>query len=415
MRLKSSLLPLAIITLLTPATESQAQLYSDHARERERAVVDSIQSELLPQVCRLVEIEDCERVPVEVWTRAEMARLMMEEIGATFPHDEWLKLGRCLGEIGLVRRGVDLQEEFLALLVSQAGAGYDPSGGRYISLLDVPSGMKTGALRRMVIAHELTHAMQDREVDMEAMHLADLSNLDRYFAHRAVFEGMASVVMYSVAQDLPLDGLPDIAGFMRERFTGSRDDFGGRASDPPPLLVQFLFDPYVDGSAFVQHILAARPELSLGSLLKPMPLTEEQILHPEKYLQGDVPTPIDLSRVTDRVPAHWEPYHRNEIGEQDLRLLLTLNGSTPQEAARAASGWDGFSISAFSNQGDSIALIGVSVWDSSEDATEFAPLLERILSTLHEEDAFGVEINGAQVSFVTGFESGLIRRLLQRD
>ena len=412
MKSNSPLLSLVAVALLLPPVPVRAQMYTAVDRREERVLVDSIQEELLPEVCRLLELEGCEPVPVVVWTRAEMGRRIGEQKDATFPNDEWLKMGRCLGEIGLVRRGIDLQEAFFALIVSQAGAGYDPWAGRYVSLLDVPASMKEGALRRMVIAHELTHAMQDREVDMEAMHYADLSNLDRYFARRALFEGMASVAMYSVAQDLPLDGLPDVAAFMRERFTGNRDDFGRSASDPPPLLVHFLFDPYVDGSAFVQQTLNARPELSLGSLLRSMPVTEEQILHPQKYLQGDLPTPIDLATLTDRIPAHWQPYHKNQLGEQDLRLLLTLNGSTRGEAARAASGWDGFSIAAFSNQSDAIALIGVSVWDTREDAAEFAPLFERVLLGLHEDEAFDVRVDGPRVSFAVGFESAVTARLL---
>jgi hypothetical protein len=387
-------------------------MYTQDDRREERALVDSIQEELLPEVCRLLELNGCEPIPVVVWTRAEMGRRIGEQKEATFPNDEWLKMGRCLGEIGLVRRGIDLQKAFFDLIVSQAGAGYDPWAGRYVSLLDVPSSMKEGALRRMVIAHELTHAMQDREADMQTMHYADLSNLDRYFARRALFEGMASVAMYSVAQDLPLDDLPDVAAFMRERFTGSRNDTGGGTPGPPPLLDHFLFDPYVDGSAFVQQILRARPGISLGSLLRSMPVTEEQILHPQKYLQGDLPTPIDLSSMIDGIPAHWQPYHRNELGERDLRLLLTLNGSTPGAAARAASGWDGFSIAAFSGLDDSIALFGVSVWDTADDAAEFAHLFERALSRLHEDEAFDVQVAGPRVSFAIGFESAVTVRLL---
>jgi hypothetical protein len=340
---------------------------------------------------------------------------MIDNMERAFPEDEWLRLGRCLSEIGLSREGVNLQDEILDLFVSQAGAGYNASLGSYVSLLDVPSRMKSSSFRRMVIAHELTHAYQDQTVDMEAVHLADLSSLDRAFAHRAVFEGMASVVMYSLVQGVPLSDLPDVSAYMRDTFVRSPEDLSGADSEPPPhILVQHLFEPYVEGTSFVQHILQARPDRPLVSLLTRMPRSGEQILHPEKYLSWDLPTSIDLSRIRSVLRGDWQEFHQNEIGEQDLRLLFSLHGSTPEVAARAAAGWDGFSLIGFLDQNGSLALVGVSAWDSSEDAGEFSALFDGILSKLHGDGGYGLIRKDNRVSFAIGFGRDLTEKILNR-
>ncbi|MEE8385273.1 MAG: hypothetical protein V3S01_05115 [Dehalococcoidia bacterium] len=51
--------------------------------------------------------------------------------------------------------------------------------------------------------------------------------------------------------------------------------------------------------------------------------------------------------------------------------------------------------------------------EADNETKRFAPLFEGVLSTLHEEEAYGVEIDSAQVSFAIGFESELIQRLLR--
>lgn len=394
---------------------TEAQIVAELERRGEQSAVDSMQRELLPRICSLAGFQRCEPVPVQAWTRAELRRWMVESMSRAFPRNEWRRLGRCLTEIGLNPAGLDLQDALLDLLVSQAGAGYSPELGSYITLLDVPSRMKSPSMRTMVASHELTHALQDQAIGMEALFLSDLHSLDRSFAHRALLEGMASVVMYSLREGSPLSDLPDVGAYMRDTFTRSPEALSAPGFEPPPsILVQYLFEPYVVGSAFVQHILRAEPERSLASFLNRMPGSQEQVLHPEKYLSGDLPTPIDLSAVEDLLPDDWQAFHENEIGEQDLRLLLTLSGSTAAASNGGASGWDGFSFAGYVDGSDNLAVVGVSVWDSPEDARVFLGLFEGVLTKLHGAGGYGIKLDGDRVSFAVGFDRGTTDRILSR-
>ncbi len=384
-----------------------AQLYADPARRQEYTIVSNQAVEILPRICELAGFEPGPPVPIEVWTRSEL-RSYVDSIGrATFPEDEWNRMGRALGELGLVPRGYGLQEGFLAFLTEQAGAGYETRKKIYITLLDAPASMKQLSMRRMVIAHELTHALQDRVVDMEALFRRDLENLDRSFAGRSVFEGMASMVMLSVGRGLPLDELPDVGAYMRQTFTRGAGDLvrEGRTA-PPRLVIAYLFEPYVVGSTFVQEVYAARPGEPLAELLDRMPVSSEQILHVEKYLEGDEPEEIDLTPLTGRLPSGWRAFHSNCLGEHDLRLLGEIHGVPPAEAVRAAEGWDGWRFTAFTNGSDAVAVVGISAWDSAGDAAEFAAMFEPILSDLHGPERFLLRCEGNRVRFVTGLDRG---------
>ena len=72
-----------------------------------------------------------------------------------------------LQKFGLMPPGYDLHSEFLRLLGEQVAAYYDPKT-KSVNLLDwVPPD-----IQKPVLAHELTHALQDQKVNLEKWELA---------------------------------------------------------------------------------------------------------------------------------------------------------------------------------------------------------------------------------------------------
>lgn len=384
---------------------AQAQRYGDPARRQEYEVVSSLEADIMPHLSELTGLEPGAPVPIEVWTRAELSAYADSVGPSSFPNDEWERMGRSLAEFGLVPRNTNLQEEFLTLLSEQAGAGYETRKKVYITLLDAPPSLKEPSMRRMVAAHELTHALQDRVLDLESLFVRDLTNLDRGFALRCVYEGMASVAMLALEREISLAELPDVGSYMRRTFTRSAEDLTqvGRAA-PPRLLLDYLFQPYVVGSTFVQRVPETRPEQSLADLLRALPVSSEQVLHIDKYLEWDLPSEIVLDPIVDRVPTDWMLYHINSLGEHDLRLLGEIHGLSSIEIDRAAAGWDGFRFAAFLDSTGSVATAGASSWDSREDAAEFEAMFGPILRRLHGPDRFLIIREGREVRFATGFD-----------
>jgi hypothetical protein len=113
------------------------------------------------------------------------------------------------------------------------------------------------------------------------------------------------------------------------------------------------------------------------------PESTEQILHPERYLEGDAPTLVTLD--ADAVAAAladggspWEPTYDNVLGEFQLGLWLKHHlgqgGKPARMAEAAAEGWDGDRLYAFERDGQLVA-VQLSVWDSPQEAREFADAL----------------------------------------
>src|SRR5208283_1211234 len=138
-----------------------------------------------------------------------------------------------LEKFGLLPQGYDLHGEFLRLLGEQVAAYYDPKT-RSVNLLDwVPPDTQ-----RPVLAHELTHALQDQKIGLEKWERAGakddrpLPDQQEYVveeaqaARQCVAEGQAMVVLldYTLA---PLGknvvSAPEIFEAMRAGMADDKD------------------------------------------------------------------------------------------------------------------------------------------------------------------------------------------------
>jgi hypothetical protein len=125
-----------------------------------------------------------------------------------------------------------------------------------------------------------------------------------------------------------------------------------------------------------------------------------------------MPTPVDPAPIEARMPPGWTLLQCPAAGEHELRLLGEIHGVARAEAARAAEGWDGFRFAVYTDRDDSLAVIGLSVWDSPEDAAEFAVMFAPILAALHGDDRCTCFTVGNEVRFATGLTGETARRVL---
>jgi hypothetical protein len=104
-----------------------------------------------------------------------------------------------------------------------------------------------------------------------------------------------------------------------------------------------------------------------------LPVSSEQIMHPERY-PDDVPTPLDIPDVSEELGPGWKDLDVMEVGEAWLALALKQRlDADPSNAA--AAGWDGGLYRAWSD-GDDVAVVLETAWDSEQDAAEFADAIE---------------------------------------
>ncbi len=314
-----------------------------------------------------------------------------------------------LKKFGLLNRDFDLKPFLLSLLTEQI-AGYYDEKTKTVNLLNwiEPEEQKP------VLAHELTHALQDQRVNLEkwsdsgfkgtsktASEDAERVAVDeKETARQAVAEGQAMVVFvdYGLPKGETLAEHPELGQKMKE---AAADSSGSPIMSRAPLLLQrTLVFPYADGLSFEQALLAkGGKELAFAGALANPPNSSFEVMNPEAYLAHVAVPVLRLGDVHGLLDAQYEPYDVGVMGELDVEIMASLFGG-PQMAAALSPQWDGGVYyagqrkSATAAEKATTASIGVmyySRWKSAEAAQAFAKLyaaeLGRKYSQLMERKA----------------------------
>ena len=224
-----------------------------------------------------------------------------------------------LEAFGLIPRGFHLQHFLLDLLTEQIAGYYDPKAQEFYIASWIPLSQQ-----RMVMAHELTHALMDQHFHIETWEKAARPNDDAQAARQAVLEGSATIAM----MDYEMRGfgrtvrdLPDIAPLI-QMVVAKSSDSPGMANAPPYLRDSLLF-PYLQGAAFTQRLLkAGNGWPDFYKVFPNPPVSTQQILHPSFYLDGKAPPPVALPNLRHLLGKHWKLLDENIVGEFDLQEVL---------------------------------------------------------------------------------------------
>ena len=269
--------------------------------------------------------------------------------------------------LGLLPDTLELRAFLLDLLTEQVAGYYDPKTKVLYVVDDASSEM-----RDITITHELMHALQDQHTDLTQIESLTGDN-DRMVAMQAVVEGQAVYEQLAVMTG-GQDGEPQIPGGwgrVREMIREGQSSMP-KFTSAPMLIQETLLFPYLSGAEFVRRMKRARPGVAPFA---PFAASTEQILHPERFLDSlpDLPT-----RITFGAPRTGTLLHEDNLGEFETRLLLFAHLQDEAAAVRGAAGWDGDRYQVIETSAGP-AFAWVSVWDSADEATEFAGLLRRAI------------------------------------
>lgn len=284
-------------------------------------------------------------------TRDEVNRYLVKN----FDEDESAKRLQqseiVLKKFGLLTRDFNLRPFLLRLLTEQIAGFYDEKT-KTVNMLNWVGAEE----QKPVLAHELTHALQDQKVGLEkwstngfhgASHTASedaqrVQGDEGETARQAVTEGQAMVVFVDYAlkpMGKTLVDSPEAGNKLKE---SAADPNGSPIMARAPLLLQrSLVFPYADGLNFEQELLikGGKKVAFEGALLHP-PSSSFEVLHPDAYLAH---APVPVLRLPDVHPlldAEYEPYDLGVMGELDVEMMTSLFGGA--EMARAlAPAWNG--------------------------------------------------------------------------
>jgi hypothetical protein len=226
-------------------------------------------------------------------------------------------------------------------------------------------------LRRLVLAHEVQHALQNQRFGGSRLQM--LLDEDTRLARLAVREGDASLVGTAYigwTRGVPISRIAsrlarEAARESTESFLGSHAHSRVLAGAPPMDRERLLF-PYRAGSSFIAEIYRAGGFPLVDRVFEHPPSTTEQVLHPEKYVAGEQAVPVRAPAA----PAGSRPIAAGRMGELQIRALL-VDCVGPAQAVDAASGWGGDAFLMVSGPDSSRGFLWSTVWDSEADAWAF--------------------------------------------
>lgn len=258
------------------------------------------------------------------------------------------------------------------LLAEQVVGFYD----REVDRVFVPDvGMKSFSEEiktRGILAHEIHHALQAQHFDVKG--LSKVEGEDVALARLALLEGDAMVTMaayfgadYGKPIHRTIRAISDITQKVSLDDVADRDSELGKAL---PLTREMLIFPYDQGMSFVSDIFRAGGFELVNRLYHTPPQSTAQVIHPEKYIAGELPASIQLPPIL----APFEVISEGRLGE--LRTRVTLAQCNDAEKAwHAASGWRGDAYQVARRPDGATAVAWLTVLDSEPDAKELAAAL----------------------------------------
>lgn len=341
------------------------------------------------------------REPLNISTkdRDELRSWLVDSIEQDYPEEDRVRDERVMILFGFIEPGTNLAELQINLLGEQIAGYYDPETNEMV-VVSSGEGDELSVSDEVTFAHETVHALQDQQFDLlQLQDPAVVENDDQYLAISALVEGDATVgqVQYMVANP----GL--ILGLQQEL-----EDLDSAVLDSaPPFITATLLFPYDDGATFVTALYDEGGWDLVNDAYENTPQSTEQILHPEKYLEGEAPLEVTVSDPLPVLGDDWDLLDVNTFGEYVTRIFLDTGEVRPSDAEKAAEGWGGDQYVVAANETDT-ALVWNSEWDTEEDAEEFFAIL-----SAHEAKRYGTERtsgeDGNQVRFSNPEIAGEIR------
>jgi hypothetical protein len=280
----------------------------------------------------------------------------------------------------LLPAGYDLRGGVLALYGEQVAGFYAPDE-RTLFLVKRKNEAATeafaaqgGVFEDMVTAHELVHALQDQHYDLKAILERHYESDDVVAAVRMLVEGDAMYAMYldqfrRNGQDLDTIPLAMVMQKMGQPTDEGEEMIGNAMNQAPAVLRDALIAPYIHGPIFVQS-LRDQGWTRVDHAFTQLPLSTEQIIHPERYLAGDWPQHVKFEKSRRPLGKEWKPLRENTFGELGFRSFLRHH--FPDRNLRdVAAGWDGDRFRVWCKDDGSTALVWYSVWDTEDDAQQW--------------------------------------------
>jgi HAMP domain-containing protein len=288
---------------------------------------------LARQVERLRGLRFERPVDAELLGDEEIDARVAELFRSEYPRGRAELEGRVLVALGAVPPGSDLYQLRLGALQGQVAGLYVPQTGELL----VRGGGELDSLERLVLVHELEHALADQALDLPVPERPDPERADSEMAGLALVEGDATLTMQRYSLDsLDLSNLMELVGRAGTLLKSQEE-----LERLPHYLRQELTFPYLTGLSFVCDRYADGGWKAVDKAYDTPPAGTDQVMFPERYGEKRAGGPPEPGELEDP----WTRRLAREFGAAPLRWLFEAPGGDPDAALPdpegAAATWGG--------------------------------------------------------------------------
>ena len=304
-----------------------------------------------------------------------------------------------LKKFGLLPRDFNLETFLVALLKEEVAGYYDPKT-KTVNLLDwVPM-----EEQEPVMAHELTHALQDQDINMQRWLKkgekdlaeirkdptpADIENDEIDNAREAVIEGQAQAMMFQYAiapTGHSIATSPALVQAMQEEsLTGTPTT--KVFNDAPIFLKESLTFPYSYGLDFILKILEnGGKQKAFAALLTNPPHTTRQIMQPETYLSGEKIEAMPLPDFKHDFKG-YQKFDIGAMGEFDVAVLIEqyVGKSISKQMYPEWRGGYYYAAKSKTDASAPLAVLYVSRWSNPAAAGRFAGIYAQSIKQRYKQ------------------------------
>ncbi len=326
------------------------------------AAVRAATTEVLNETSEIRKLRILRPVQSGAQSRDEIKQMLVRNLNESTTPEELAAGEKTLKKLGLVPADFQLRPFMLSLLVEQVAGYYDPRTREFYlaDWIDLDG-------QKPVMAHELTHALQDQHFNLRRFEKWPDHDSDAELAAHALIEGDAMLLMTQYVIRSPARQLAMIRSFLTGE-SGSTEQF----DKAPRVLRESLLFPYSQGAAWAGQVFKRGGWELVSRAYNELPASTEQILHPEKYFAREAPLKVVWKDVSVLLGKGWKAEDHDVNGEWGYQLILDEYLKSKDESRKAAEGWHGDSFALYTGPTkDDLALTHRTVWDTEQDAAEF--------------------------------------------
>ncbi len=304
---------------------------ADEQAAKEAAATSQQRTAIERSVEELRELKFLAPVKYKEIPHSELPAILSQKLAQQEGDQDFARAQIALCALGLLPANIDLKKTYLELLGEQIGAFYDQHSQELYTFEGHPLSQTQN---RVILAHELTHALEDQHFHLAKLPLEIHDNDDRQLASIALVEGDATLVMNTyLANNMT-------AAAFRDTLSSALTTDVRKLAQAPRFLREELLFPYLRGQVFCQELFSEGGWSALADAFAHPPTSSAQILHPEKYLANPREEPVNVDFGNVEILGQ-QPAMDNVLGEFGARQLFSAWLHDDDRAAAAASGWRG--------------------------------------------------------------------------